>query len=38
MSGNFEPDGIRCSGGQYLLTFLATYCFALWLIGSKPIS
>ena len=38
MSGNFEPDGTRCSGGQRPLTFPAICCFAFWLIGFRPIS
>ncbi len=38
MSGNSEPDGAPCSGGEYLLTCPATCCSVFWLIGCKPIS
>ena len=37
MSGNCEPDGTRCSGGEHPLTCPATCCFVSWLIGCKPI-
>ena len=38
MSGNCEPDGIRCSGGEHPLTCPVTCCFVSWLIGCKLVS
>ena len=36
MSGNFEPDGTQCSGGERPLTFPAICYFAFWHIGFRP--